>query len=464
MPKGRIKYLPIPAFFIDGLLFFVSFFTANYIVFDGVFPEIILYRSIFLFGLLLWLGITFRLKMYDIPRIIYTDKVVSKSLHGLTLFTLIGATFLYLLIEYKFSRDFFIITILLFGVMHAIFQILLMYVFKRYRKRGHNIRKVIVLGFDSKIEKLIKSVLMVPENGYELHSIFSDNEVPESLQTFYKGKESELIPYLDKSKEVNALFISLPPEKSAIINKYISYADNHLIRVYILPNFSEYLFQHFRMTYINKVATLYLRAEPLESLTSRMTKRACDFVFSLLVLIGIGVWLYPLLAIIIKLNSKGPVLFSQMRSGKDDKPFKCYKFRSMTVNTESDSLQATKNDSRVTSIGRILRKTSLDELPQFYNVLIGNMSVVGPRPHMLVHTESYRKSVQKFMVRHFVKPGITGWAQVTGFRGETKTVQDMKNRAQADIWYIENWNLILDVKILFLTIWQVVFKKDSNAF
>ena len=174
--------------------------------------------------------------------------------------------------------------------------------------------------------------------------------------------------------------------------------------------------------------------------------------------------MFPIIAIIIKLTSKKTAFFLQDFTGKGGFPFRCFKFRSMTVNSNSDNLQATKNDSRVTSFGAFMRKTSIDELPQIINVLLNQMSLVGPRPHMLKHTEEYRVLVDKFMVRHFAKPGVTGWAQINGFRGETKLVKDMENRAAADIWYIENWSFFLDIKIVLSTAWSMIFKKDENAF
>jgi lipopolysaccharide/colanic/teichoic acid biosynthesis glycosyltransferase len=173
--------------------------------------------------------------------------------------------------------------------------------------------------------------------------------------------------------------------------------------------------------------------------------------------------LFPLIALLIKLTSKGPVFFKQLRSGENSEAFYCYKFRTMKVNDQCDEMQATKDDPRITKIGAFLRKTNLDEMPQFLNVFLGSMSVIGPRPHMLKHTESYSEQIDDFMVRHFIKPGITGWAQVNGFRGETKEVGDMENRVKHDIWYIENWNFLLDFKILFLTIYRMTFG-DPNAF
>lgn len=185
-------------------------------------------------------------------------------------------------------------------------------------------------------------------------------------------------------------------------------------------------------------------------------KRAFDFVFALLVTVLLLSWLIPIIALIIKLDSKGPVFFKQLRTGKDNKPFYCLKFRSMRLNIDSDHKQASKGDNRITKVGAFMRKTSIDELPQFINVLRGEMSVVGPRPHMLLHTEVYSAVIDDFMLRHTVTPGITGLAQVAGHRGETKETAAMVERVNADIWYIKNWSFFLDLKIVFLTICQVV--------
>jgi len=196
---------------------------------------------------------------------------------------------------------------------------------------------------------------------------------------------------------------------------------------------------------------------------NRFIKRVFDIGFSLFVILFVFSWLFPILAILIKTSSPGPIFFVQTRSGRDNEPFNCYKFRSMRVNSDSDSKQATKDDVRKTKVGAFLRRTNLDELPQFFNVILGNMTIVGPRPHMLKHTEEYSKLIDQFMVRHFLKPGITGWAQVNGLRGETKTTEDMLQRVEADVWYLENWSFLLDLKIIFLTFYGT-FKGDKNAF
>ncbi|OOQ57760.1 hypothetical protein BC343_13295 [Mucilaginibacter pedocola] len=188
----------------------------------------------------------------------------------------------------------------------------------------------------------------------------------------------------------------------------------------------------------------------------RSTKRAFDIVFSLAVIIFILSWLMPILALLITIESKGPFIFSQKRSSRNNKTFHCYKFRSMYINADCDTLQTAKGDPRITRIGAFLRRYNLDELPQFFNVLMGNMSVIGPRPHMLSQTKEYAKLIDTFMVRHFVKPGITGWAQVNGLRGQTKTVSEMQARVEADLWYLKNWSFSLDMRITMRTILQMI--------
>lgn len=195
----------------------------------------------------------------------------------------------------------------------------------------------------------------------------------------------------------------------------------------------------------------------------RFSKRLFDVLFSLFFILFVFSWLYPILAILIKLESKGPVFFIQTRTGRNNTHFKCYKFRSMRVNTDADKIQATRDDRRITRVGAFMRKTSLDELPQFFNVLIGNMSIVGPRPHMLSHTEEYSQLTEKFKARHILRPGITGWAQIRGLRGEVKTAEAMIKRVDADVWYLKNWSFLLDLKIIFLTFW-ITLKGDKNAY
>src|SRR5690606_10508566 len=219
----------------------------------------------------------------------------------------------------------------------------------------------------------------------------------------------------------------------------------------------------YNISILGDVPVISIRQEPVYDIEGRFKKRLFDMLFSLLVVVLVLSWLYPLIGMLIKLESRGPIMFKQLRTGRDNKPFWCYKFRSMRVNNESDDRQATRGDSRITTIGAFLRRTSLDELPQFFNVLQGHMSVVGPRPHMLKHTEQYKTIIDHYMTRQFLKPGITGWAQVNGYRGETTEPRLMERRVAHDIWYLENWTTMLDVRIVFLTIINMLVG-EKNAF
>ena len=320
-----------------------------------------------------------------------------------------------------------------------------------------------MVGLNKNIATLIDEIYLKPKYGYKIVGLFTDANVKNNLKEHYKGGLSEVTAFLDNNP-VDEIIISLPHHAGKLINDLFRYADNNMIRVRVIPEFSEYLSQTFSIDYVQNIPILKLRSEPLNSITNRTLKRCFDMLFSLLTILFIFSWLFPIIAIIIKLTSKGPVFFVQERTGKDGIAFNCFKFRSMTVNADSDNLQATKNDARITDFGAFMRKTSIDELPQIINVLFNQMSLVGPRPHMLKHTDEYRILVDKFMVRHFAKPGVTGWAQINGFRGETKLIKDMENRAAADIWYIENWSFFLDIKIVLSTAWSMFFKKDENAF
>ncbi len=196
---------------------------------------------------------------------------------------------------------------------------------------------------------------------------------------------------------------------------------------------------------------------------SHFFKRLFDILFSLFIIVFVFSWLFPILAILIKLESRGAVFFVQTRTGLHNEHFKCYKFRSMYINTEAHIKQATRNDNRVTRIGAFMRKTSLDELPQFFNVLKGDMSIVGPRPHMVHHTEKFSQITDQYRKRHLFKPGITGWAQISGLRGEIKNTEAVLKRVEADIWYLKNWSFLLDIRIIFLTFW-IMLKGDTNAY
>lgn len=267
------------------------------------------------------------------------------------------------------------------------------------------------------------------------------------------------------NKNVKDIYVTIAPERMSDITLLTLEAERQCVRLKFIPDISGTLLSPFTISYLgNEFPVISLRPEPLEKINHRFKKRLFDVIFSTLVFIFILSWLIPLIAIIIKLESRGPVFFMQNRAGRNNEIFKVFKFRSMTVTEGDDGFkQATKNDTRITKVGAFLRRTSLDELPQFLNVLLGNMTVVGPRPHPLKLNDQYNEIIDRYMVRHFVKPGITGWAQVNGFRGETDEPGKMEKRVEYDIWYLENWSTMLDVKIIFMTIFNIA-KGEENAF
>ena len=277
-------------------------------------------------------------------------------------------------------------------------------------------------------------------------------------------KTTSLLPYIDLAKKnrINEFYWSVPATDTMSINTISEEAEKHCIKVSFIAT-DEVDYSDYSVHYISGTPVLKKYKEPLLLLRNQILKRIFDFFVSSLVMIFILSWLVPLIGLLIKLGSKGPVFFIQERSGRDNQPFLCLKFRTMKVNESSNVEQATKNDDRITKLGKFLRKTSLDELPQFINVLRGDMSVTGPRPHMLYHTEEYNKQVNNYMARLYLKPGVTGWAQAKGYRGEITDVELIRKRVEHDIWYMENWSISLDIKILWLTFTSIIHG-DANAY
>lgn len=268
---------------------------------------------------------------------------------------------------------------------------------------------------------------------------------------------------VSKENNIDEIFSTITPDQNNEIYDLMYAAEKEFIRFRIVPNLSKFINHSIHVDYFRDLPILSLRSEPLDDVGNRLKKRALDVSVSFLVIVFILSWMIPLLGLLIFLESRGPIFFTQKRTGKNNLPFNCIKFRSMQSNSESDLKQATKGDARVTKIGKFIRKTSLDEFPQFLNVFTGEMSVVGPRPHMIKHTNDYSKAVDQYMVRQFLKPGITGWAQINGFRGEITSAEQIENRVNKDLWYLENWTLWLDIQIIFLTVYQVL-KGDDKAF
>ncbi|UAB76401.1 undecaprenyl-phosphate glucose phosphotransferase [Mesoflavibacter sp. SCSIO 43206] len=403
---------------------------------------------------LIWFSSALFSHFYEVYRITKPIKILSLLIKQISLF----GVFIFAMSGYLKNLQLSTNTILDFlrivFISVSFVKISVYYFLKKYRKYYNgNYRNVVVLGNNKQSKTLETFFNTQLEYGFKHLKTFSVKEKEDIKLCFEYVLQND----------VNEIYCSISSLSDKEILDVISFADNNLITLKFMPDTKNVIFRNFKYEYYNYIPILSLRNIPLDDSLNKLVKRLFDIIFSLLVILFVLSWLTPIIALLIKLESKGPIFFSQSRTGINNKQFFCYKFRSMTVNKESNTIQATKNDKRVTKIGKFIRKTSIDELPQFFNVFLGNMSVVGPRPHMVSHTNKYAKSVDKFMVRHFVKPGITGLAQVSGFRGEIESKADIINRVKYDIFYIENWSLLLDFKIIFLTI-NNVFKGEEKAY
>jgi putative colanic acid biosynthesis UDP-glucose lipid carrier transferase len=324
------------------------------------------------------------------------------------------------------------------------------------------LKRIVILGYNDAAKKL--ATYLESETSHTEVIGFIDDEVNIKELTHYPVLAS-VEHTLETSKElaIDEIYSTITPEQNKSIYGLMQQAESECIRFKIIPDLSHFIQNPIHIEYLNDMPILCMRKEPLEDVGNRIKKRIFDVIISSLVIVFVLSWLIPLLSLLIYIESPGPVFFLQLRTGKNKKAFLCLKFRSMHINPDSDKKQATKNDTRFTNVGKFIRKTNLDEFPQFINVLKGEMSLVGPRPHMLRHTEDYSKMVSNYMVRQLLKPGITGWAQVNGYRCEIKGNEQISGRVESDIWYSENWSLWLDIKVMFLTIFNM-FKGEQNAY
>ena len=402
-----------------------------------------------------WLVLSVKNRFYEIYRYTKVPQILTKIFAQFLLFFLILYAYIGFFKQVDMSRlalgKYFFYVFLTVSTIKLLNYFLLW----EYREKVKgNLRNVVVIGKNKKTDQLIRVFKENTQYGYNFLGQFSPKN-----QAFKVQKCFEFI--LDKN--VDEIYCSVSELENQQLAEFIDFADNNLKTLKFIPDNKNIFSKKLKFEYYDYIPVLSLRDIPLHNPINSFVKRIFDIVFALLVILGLLSWLTPLLALIIRLESKGPIFFRQTRNGIDNQEFYCYKFRSMRPNQESDQKWATKNDSRVTKVGKFIRRTSIDELPQFYNVLFGTMSVVGPRPHPLKLTDNLSKKIDKFMVRHFVKPGITGLAQVKGERGEIEKDSDGLNRLRFDIFYIENWSLILDLKIIVQTVLNV-FKGEEKAY
>ena len=392
----------------------------------------------------LWIISAFITKFYEVYRFTKLIRIISYIFYQLLLFSILVFAFFGAVQSPTPGLSQTLVFLLYTFIIISLFKLTLFYALQSYRLGfGGNFRKTIIIGNDESVTELKEFFLNQKELGYENRMTFKFNH-PSDLNL------EECFDFI-LTRNIDEVYCSANELDESQISRLITFCENNFKILKFISKRGGLLSKKLKTDTYGLSTVQSLREMPLSNDFNTILKRTFDITFSLFIIIFLLSWITPIIGLIIKIESRGPVFFKQTRNGIKFREFTCYKFRSMIENNDADIQQATKNDKRVTKIGKILRKTSLDELPQFFNVLIGNMSVVGPRPHMIRENERYSKSVDKFMVRHFVKPGITGLAQVKGFRGEIETDEDIINRVKYDIYYLENWSLILDLNIVFLT-------------
>ncbi len=463
MQKG-LKYLLSNALFaldILGLnmsvLILLLFYQRTLDVFD--FSP---YLQFWLMMNLIWILISLTIGLYGSMLVLKFEQFVKRTMQMYLLWVMLMFMYLVIIREVSFSRSFILSLLVCFLLALGSSRFLYFSLQKFIKKRGTYVNKIMIIGYNEMAKKIAK---YFEEEGINVEMIgyveepINVNEL--SNYPILAGIENTI--EIAKRMDVQEIFSTIMPEQNRAIYHLMNDAENSCVRFKIIPDFSMFLKKPVVVDYLSDMPVLALRGDPLEDMSNRIKKRTLDVLVSTAVMLFILSWLIPLIATLIKLESKGPVFFKQLRSGKNDKPFYCLKFRSMYINETSDELSATKHDPRITRLGRFLRKSSLDEFPQFMNVLLGEMSLVGPRPHMLKHSSEFSKMVAHYMSRQFLKPGITGWAQINSYRGEIKNQSEIEGRVASDLWYFENWTIWLDIRIMFLTIYQV-FAGHKNAY
>ncbi len=400
---------------------------------------------------LFWILLSGRTKLYSVARNVTYTIYLERLITHIFLF-IFGVILIAKISNNDFlKKDRFLIAINLFLLLFIIKSIVF-FSLKYLRTLGLNYRNIMFLDSDNSTE-ILKNILKERKDyGFKIHEFtLKDNLNYDELRKFWKVHG------------IHTMYISSSRFESTEEQEIYRLAEQDKVRVSLIPSIAKNNFFQFDLGYIEMQPILVRSKFPLDYLTNIIIKRSFDIFFSALVLLTICSWLFPILAILIKIDSRGPVFFFQKRYGFHDEVFNCFKFRTMHVNDDCTHKTTSENDKRITKIGKFLRKTSLDEMPQFINVLIGDMSIVGPRPHMLLVDDFYKLKIGRYSVRSLVKPGITGLAQVNGLRGDNGDMElNMQKRILADAFYVKNWSVSLDSVIIFKTIFLVI-TGDKNA-
>lgn len=461
MQRRYSVYFPFIFYTIDLLLLNGSFFLAHYLRFDTIYFKETesRYWLLLAFINICWIILTAITKQYTASHGSSILKAAGKLFFIIVIQFISVMTIWVMFKAYYFSRLQLFGTFALFTVLLITWRLLFFIFIQKMRIKGYNYRNIVIVGYGDIALQLKQTFLRKKEHGYKFLGFFDEKN---NHEAGIKGNIDHLFQFcLDN--HVDEIYCCLAQIPYTYVKDIIDFADNHLIKVRLVPDLKGAGFKKLSISRISGKPVIDVSAIPLDSPYNRLMKRAFDIAFSSLVIVLVLSWLVPILAILIRIESKGAPLFRQRRNGRNNQIFWCWKFRTMRINDETATKQATKNDDRITKIGAFLRKTSIDELPQFLNVFLGDMSVVGPRPHPISLNERFYPTIDKFMKRHSVKPGITGLAQSKGYRGETKQLYQMKNRVRLDLFYVQNWSFLLDLKIIFFTVFNIL-KGDKNAY
>lgn len=447
--KQRRSLLKTPILILIDLLILYSVF---YIVADKDFLNL----SFLIYITSFWILTSFYTKFYKVKRHHHFVRILILLVTHFLVFLLGFLSF------FSFFREGEVINnqvkIFCYAILFiSLFKIIYFYLLKKTNTDIINNKKIVLFGEINSAEKLEN--LFHPKNqlGYRFVGFFSKNKYKSQ---YYLGKTKNGLKYVEENN-IDEIYCNPSRISKKQLDRIRKFVEEHKLELTFLPESRAIYSKDYVLEYFGAIPVLKPKPLPFEKIETHVQKRILDIVFSFVVCVTILSWLIPILWVIIILDSKGPLFFKQKRDGINGKQFYCFKLRSMKVNNDADKVSATKNDKRITKVGAFLRKTSLDELPQFFNVLLGDMSVVGPRPHMNVHTKKYVEEVENYLVRNSVKPGITGLAQISGYRGEVVKKSDIKNRVRLDIFYIENWSFLLDIKIIIRTFLNVFIKEEK---
>ena len=457
------RYLQITLVTLDLSVLNILFFLCH-ALFRRSIPSTYFYGYLdyWILANIIWLLFSFFLRTYAGKIILNFEYFTKRTIQVYLVWIIFILIYLFFSRELTVSRPFIATTLGGFGLCLLVNRFIYLGIFKYFRNSNYLVKKIIILGYNDTAKRLAK---YFEEDGINTQIIgfIEDNRNINELSHYPVLGDVSNTLQIAKDQEAQEIFSTITPEQNKYIYELMYQSEKECIRFKIVPNLSVFITREVHIDYFGDLPILSLRSEPLDDVGNRLKKRALDIIISFLVIVFILSWLIPLIGLLIFLESGRPIFFAQLRTGKNKKSFYCLKFRSMRYDKDADQKQATQNDSRITRLGKFLRKTSLDEFPQFINVFKGQMSLVGPRPHMLKHTTDYSKVVDDYMIRQFIKPGITGWAQINGYRGEITNPEQIQMRVDKDLWYLENWTLWFDIQILFLTIYHV-FKGDKNAF